>query len=136
LNLQPGEKKNLEIVLEAKKRNIIFKNIELPVLNSKTQVPVKEADTAKSDLDSQRIFYSVQVGAFRDPLSQDSEFLKVEQFYFEKQINNFHKYFLGKYNTLQEAQDALKDLKTRYRNSFIVVIQNENVLTLKEFQNQ
>lgn len=136
LNLQPGERKNLEIVLEAKKRNIIFKNMELLVLNSKNQVPVKVVDTVKSDLDSQRIFYAVQIGAFRNPLSQDSEFLKGEQFYFEKQINNFHKYFIGKYNTLEEAQDALKDLKTRYRNSFIVVIQNKKVLTLKEFQNQ
>jgi hypothetical protein len=136
LNLQPGEKKNLEILLEARKRNIIFKSTDLPVINSKTQVPVKVADIAKSDLESQRIYYTVQVGAFSKPLSKDSKFLQGEQFYFEKQINNFHKYFIGKYNTLEEALDALKDLKSRYRNSFIVVIQNENVLTLKEFQNQ
>jgi hypothetical protein len=136
LNLQPAEKKQLEILLEARKRNIIFKSTDLPVLNSKIQVPAKMANTAKSDLDSQRIYYTVQVGAFSKPLSKDSKFLQGEQFYFEKQINNFHKYFIGKYNTLEEAQDALKILKLRYRNSFIVVIQNEKVQTLKEFQNQ
>ncbi len=127
LDLKPGEEQNLLIELQQKKRNIIFKSGESLMLQTKpiqeNQDKISESKAKKAaDLDS--VYYSVQLGAFTRKLPGDSPFFKNEQFVFEIENNNFHKYFAGKYATYEEAKNEWERLRAKFKNIFVVLIKN------------
>jgi len=131
--LSDGEEKNVVITLESKKKNIIFKpsgNILSAGTTLKTSGSVKPS---KIDDNKSSVFYSVQIGAFRKALPKDASVLKEEPFYFEKQIDNLHKYFVGKFNSMEEAEKELKRLKLKLEQAFIVVFDGDKIRSLQEF---
>ena len=133
LVLAPGEKKAINIPLVLKKRNIIFKSQNISVSKKGGSEPFIVA--SKTNKSNGKYFYTVQIGAFSKPIERDSEFLKGEQFYFEKQIDNLHKYYIGRFNSLNDAIKERDRLKLRYKNAFIVVIENGEVTSVQNFQN-
>lgn len=132
LDFQPGEKMELPIKLKSKKRNIIFKSTDSTLT---PLTPGKETSpSAKNESDHQlrekkeSRFYSVQIGAFSRKVPDDSSYFEEEQFDFVKQIDNFHKYFKGKFNSVEEAEKERKRLEKFFRNPFIVIIENNKVV--------
>jgi hypothetical protein len=132
LDFQPGEKMELPIQLKSKKRNIIFKSTDstlTPLTPGK-----KTSPSAKNESDHQlrekkeSRFYSVQIGAFSHRVPDDSSYFEEEQFDFVKQIDNFHKYFKGKFNSAEEAEKERKRLEKFFKNPFIVIIENNKVV--------
>lgn len=131
--ISSDEEKEVVITLESKKKNIIFKpsgNILSTGNLLKTSENNSSSETEKSE---SQVFYSVQIGAFKTALPASATILKNEPFYFEKQIDNLHKYFIGKFNTQKEAEYELKRLKEKHRQAFIVVLDGDRILRLEEF---
>lgn len=134
--LEAGQEKYIEIGLVNKKNNIIFKPAgSLSLKKSMGLSKTKKTEIAKTErVDSEELFYSIQVGAFSKKLDENDMFLSGDLFFFEKEIDNLHKYFVGHYVTRELAEAALRKLKSRYANSFIVVIQNEKVYGVHQFE--
>ncbi len=135
--LAQGENREVEIVLESKKKNIIFKPSGTNLSVSGKIQTLKAPAAVSPKISSPAIekpYYTIQIGAFRYKLDAGSNFLSGHVFYFEKQIDNFHKYFVGKYKTLDEAEKELKELSGRYKNAFIVVVNKEKIMRLDEFR--
>ena len=80
------------------------------------------------------IYYSIQIGAFKRRLKPKSSFFKGEKFYFEKQFDNLHKYFIGRFSSIEEAKGENKRISAKFRNSFIVVMSNDEVIPLNQFK--
>jgi len=130
--LLPGEEKNIVVKLESKKKNIIFKpSGNLSAGNSLSTEGIN--NSLKIDQPEQQIFYSVQVGAFRKALPNKAGFLQNEPFYFEKQIDNLHKYFIGKFDSQEEAEKELIRLKKKFSQAFIVVLDKDKVMNLEKY---
>lgn len=134
--LSPGEQRELEITLVSKKKNIIFKpsGTKLSVKNGLTPLTVTKVQKSENTDVSRKPYYTVQIGAFRRPLTKDSEFLKGHAFYFEKQIDNLHKYFVGKYESFEKASTELARLRERYKHAFLVVVKNDRIINAAEFR--
>ena len=136
LDLKPGENRNLQITLSSKKRNIIFKSQNISLSNSGIvnikPIELKTAPKTKQGQTKVSLFYSVQIGAFRKKLRNNSKFFKGEQFVFEKQINNLHKYYIGEFSTLDEASQEKERLKPIFKKAFVVIIRNDKVLSVEE----
>ena len=134
-DLNPGEEQNLLIELQAKKRTIIFKSSQNLMMTPQSHAPDKpEKQKLKSDNLSgpDAEFYSVQIGAFRKKLPEDSPFFKNEQFVFTIQIDNFHKYFIGKYAIYEEAEEQKRRLDGKFKNIFVVSIKNNTPIQVKK----
>ena len=131
LNLKPGGQQELNIEINPKIKHIIFKP-------GKTLTTVKQKKTVKTvtppSSDSQKksiataTYYSVQIGAFKNKLKPGSQFFKGEKFYFEKEINNFHKYFIGKFDTLEKAKQEKKRLDLKFKSTIIVTFKDNSDL--------
>jgi N-acetylmuramoyl-L-alanine amidase len=74
----------------------------------------------------------VQVGAFTRKVNPESSFFKGETFDFEKQINNFYKYFIGRFSSLDKAIEERKRLEKKFRGAFVVGIKNGRVIDINE----
>ncbi|WP_167617625.1 hypothetical protein [Maribellus sediminis] len=131
--LLPGEEREIDLVLSAKKKNIIFKPSGTAMSVKGGVSTVKVASTTKPEKAEAKPYYTIQIGAFKKPLPKDADFLSGHTFYFEKQIDNFHKYFVGKYDSEEAVLKQLKVLKLRYRNAFPVVVVNDEIMTLNQF---
>lgn len=134
-DLEPGENKFYEIEMKEKKRRIIFKSQNFSLSNSGTSglSSLKTKETAKpvSNSKKEEQFYTVQVGAFTEKLSADSQFFNNRGFDFEKQIDNLYKYYLGRFKKLSDAQRFRNELKKEFRSAFVVQIKNGKVLQVK-----
>ncbi|MCK3685531.1 SPOR domain-containing protein [Maribellus sp. YY47] len=133
-HLEPGDQKYAEIVLESSKKEIIFKSSGNALSVEKGSMPVVISKRTVKEPSEPDLFYSVQIGAFRKALRKDSKFLKGQSFYFEKQIDSLHKYFIGSFKTLKEAREELEKLKTEYESPFVVIIKNGKVINLIDFR--
>ena len=132
--INPAEHKDLEIVLQSKKKNIIYKSPGNILSVGGKNNPLTATKNAGAEIKQPEPFYTVQIGAFIKALKKDARFLDGEPFYFEKQIDNLHKYFVGKFNTYEEANRERSRLKSKYSNAFIVVVSGDKILTVKEFE--
>ena len=128
LNLEPGRQQELNIEISPKIKHIIFK----PGKTLTTVKPKKTIKTAAPDSQNKNIttgtYYSVQIGAFKNKLKPGSRFFKGEKFYFEKEINNLHKYFIGKFDTLEKAKQEKKRLDLKFKSTIIVTFKNNSAL--------
>jgi hypothetical protein len=134
--LQPGQKQNFSVKLKQKKRNIIFKsdnNVLQPLkrLNPDSARPdsvkIQQAETEKP---ISNVYYSVQVGAFKNKISKEADYFKEAPYDFEKQMDNLYKYFIGKFETLNEALEEQKILGKYYKNPFVVKFENERFIQI------
>ncbi len=131
-DFNPGEKIDLVIGLESKKKKIIFKSTEntmtplTPGKINSTSAGKKQKPKLQAITDSR--YYSVQIGAFRRKLSSDSRYFEKAEFDFVKQIDNLHKYFKGKFKSIEAAKQEKERMKKYFRNPFIVIIQNNQVI--------
>ncbi len=133
-NLNPGEQREVDIVLESKKKKIIFKSQNTTLSANEGFTSMKVTTVSKPQKKTSQPYYSVQIGAFRRPLAKNSKFLRDQSFYFEKQIDNLHKYFIGKFDTVEEAKKELERLNLLYIKPFIVVFTDEKIIPYNEFR--
>ncbi|WP_297088642.1 hypothetical protein [uncultured Draconibacterium sp.] len=136
INLSPGEQKEFLVELKKKERKIIFKSQGFSLSGSgatgfSTIKPKEKEVTAPKSNPTEEI-YTVQVGAFSKQLSPDSPFFKGRGFDFEKQIDNFYKYFMGRFKNLDEAKRFKKELETEFRSAYVVVIKGGKVLQIDD----
>jgi hypothetical protein len=130
LNFSPGDRKDLEILIKPKKRTIIFKSQNMEVTRTETNVkqPVKTTvapETETSQSPTQKIYYSVQIGAFKRKIKPNSPFFKGETIEFEKHIDNLHKYFIGNFDRYEEAEKERERLSKKFNGAFVVTFKNE-----------
>ncbi|QIA09784.1 SPOR domain-containing protein [Draconibacterium halophilum] len=133
-HLNPGEQREVDIVLESKKKKIIFKSQNTTLSANEGFAPMKVTTVLKPQKKTSQLYYSVQIGAFSRSLAENSKFLRGQSSYFEKQIDNLHKYFIGKFDTVEEAQKERKRLSSFYTNPFIVVFKDEKIIPYNEFK--
>lgn len=138
IQLQPGENKNLSVLLKQKKRNIIFK------AENKVLQPLKRLDSTDEKPDSKQtgnaeqaepkttVYYSVQVGAFKRKILKDASYFKEAPYDFEKQMDNLYKYFVGKFSSEIEAVSEQKRLEKIYKNPFVVKFENEQIIQFEK----
>lgn len=94
----------------------------------------KSTSKKEPEADSEKPFYSIQIGAFKRELPMGDPFFQDEQFYFEKQIDNLHKYYIGRFSDLQSAKEEYKRLKTTFNKLFIVVIDGDEVYSVRKYE--
>ena len=99
-----------------------------PELKPTPQVPdtiKREAIEATSD------FYSIQLLAVTKALPKGAADLKGIKDYDYKKIGAFYKYHTGKYTTQTDASEALKIIRRKFPQAFIIRIQNNTIVPLK-----
>lgn len=133
-NFSPNEKTDLQISVKRKKRNIIFKSQNISLSNSgngKIQtLKIPSSKKINSPLTSDTIYYSIQIGAFKNRVNPNSKFFKGKPFDFEKQFNNFYKYFIGKFSSYEEAMQNIEKIRSKYKGAFVVGFINNKLLNL------
>lgn len=132
LDFESGETKELFVELKAKTRKIIFKsqNTLTPLKSGSDLKPHKKVAEDKKDeptINTEKGFYTVQIGAFKNPLHVNSDYLKGEKFDFEMQIDNFYKYFIGRFPTKDQAQSERHRLLGKFNNAFVVFIEDNKL---------
>lgn len=136
--LNPGKTKEIKIELKPQKRNIIFKNSPMSLSISSGDSKAEDGKTGTLNLSKKRSepswFYTIQIGAFKKLLPENTPFLEPSVKHFVKQIGNFNKYFVGKYQSLEDADARLRQLRKFYPNAFLVVYYNHETYTIKKFQ--
>ncbi|HYQ57416.1 MAG TPA: carboxypeptidase-like regulatory domain-containing protein, partial [Draconibacterium sp.] len=133
--LTEGETKEIEIVLPTKKNNIIFKPAGNTTLKSGLGLKLKSTTKKEEpEVSADETFYSIQVGAFSRKIPYGDPFFQDEQFYFEKQIDNLHKYYIGRYPDEETAKKEVERLKLKFNNLFIVVFDKGQVFNLYQYQ--
>lgn len=137
LTMEPGQNLNLSVRLKPGKRNIIFK----PMENTGTLIPgnllkrdsvtEKPNDTVlKDDVPQHKlseVFYTVQIGAFKNRLTRESDYFAEESFDFERKTDNLHCYFIGRFSTFSEAKKERERLLKIYPEAFIVKFEDEKM---------
>ena len=122
--LEPGEKKDVEIDIKRKKRNIIFKSQNISLSNSDggkmKPLKLKAVESSSPPKFKNESFYTIQIGAFPEPVNPESSFFKGEKFDIEKQINNLYYYFIGHFQSLEEAIYERDKLREKFRGAFVV----------------
>lgn len=73
------------------------------------------------------VFYSVQIGAFRNRKNNSSRFFKSYPYDFERFSHNLYKYFIGKFSSLREAKEMREKLSKLYSNPFVVVFNDGEI---------
>ncbi len=133
--LNEGESKEIKIVLPTKKNNIIFKPAGNTMLKSGLGLKLKSrTNKEESVVSADETFYSIQVGAFRRKIPDGDPFFQDEQFYFEKQIDNLHKYYIGRYPDEETAKKDYERIKLKFNNLFIVIFDKGQVFNLYQYQ--
>ncbi len=133
--LNPGDHREVEIILESKKKNIIFKPSGTSLSTVSAGIGLRVSTVLKPEKALVKPYYTIQIGAFRKKLDGNADFFSGHAFYFEKQIDNFHKYFVGKFETYEKAQEELEKLLVRYKNAFIVIVNKDKIVSVSEFRN-
>jgi hypothetical protein len=137
-DFNPGENIDLQIDVKRKERKIIFKSQNISLSNKEKdqlqpmKLKLRSSDKEKTDELDEGLIYSVQVGAFTRKVNPESSFFKGETFDFEKQINNFYKYFIGRFSSLDKAIEERKRLEKKFRGAFVVGIKNGRVIDINE----
>lgn len=125
LDFNPGDQVNLQIEIKPKKRNIIFKplNIAMPEAKTDNSGVIKLTATSKPAQPelADSIFYSIQIGVFRKSKKDNSLYSNGNPLVFEMHDNNLFYYFAGKYATYGEAKKEAGKLKKTYRGAFVVL---------------
>lgn len=132
--LSAGEHRKETITLESKKKKIIFKPSGNALSVGKGFSTLSVTNVAKTKAEPEKPYYTIQIGAFRKKLDKEARFLNGLPFYFEKQIDNFHKYFVGKFDDYNQAREELNKLKERYKNAFIEVVEGDKIISLEEYR--
>ena len=96
------------------------------------KLKVKSTENENTDKLDESIIYTVQVGAFTKKLNPESSFFNGETFDFEKQTDNFYKYFIGRFNSIGKAVEERKRLESKFRGAFVVGIKNGQVIDIKK----
>ncbi len=125
-NFSPGEERDLQIELIPKKRTIIFKSSDtlIPVKQENEELKNPGKSAVEESVQNDSVFYSVQVGAFRKRQTNNSKFFLRRHFDFEIQNEGLYIYFIGKYNSFEEAEKERLRLATEFKNPFIVIFKN------------
>jgi len=135
-DLHPGENVDLQIDVKRKKRTIIFKSQNISLSSSGNgelqPMKLKSTENEKTDKLDEGIIYTVQVGAFTKKLNPESSFFKGETFDFEKQKDNFYKYFIGRFDSLEKAVEERKRLEPKFRGAFVVAIKDGQVIDINK----
>lgn len=129
LELENEQEFELKIQLEKKKRNIIFKSqgfILTPEVKSVSEKNQELKAEVVKKLPETR-FYSVQIGAFKQKKEKTSAYFKERVFDFERQTDNFHKYFIGVFANKQDALKLKRELEKIYKNPFVVSIDGDDI---------
>lgn len=141
IQLQPGEKQNLTVLLKQRKRTIIFRsenNVLQPLnrLTPKTEEKIEEQqENVEEDTARPVVYYSVQIGAFENRQTNDSSYFEEQPFDFEKQTGYLYKYFIGKFPSLTDAEKERKRLENFYENPFVVKFENERPIQIEKERN-
>lgn len=128
LTLLPGEERNLQMDIKPKKRNIIFKSqntVLTPVKKENEEVSVIPENFAQKQVAVNTTYYSVQVGAFLKRKANNTGYFEKVPYDFEKQVDHYYKYFIGKFTSYKEALAEKKKLEPVFKNPFVTVIKGE-----------
>ena len=109
-------------------QNIQKSNIEIVTDSFPTQLMPVNSNTKEN------IRFRIQFFTCKENLkTSDKKFSELSEVsnYFE---NNLWKYTTGNFKALNEAQTALKEVKKRYADAFIIAFQNERKITVQEAQ--
>lgn len=100
-----------------------------PVTNQRPQPVVKEEK--KIDEQNTGTHISIQILAVTKLLKPNSPDLKGLKEYDYKKIGAFYKYHTGRFQTLSDASDALREIKKRFPQAFLIKIENNTIVPLK-----
>ncbi len=112
-SMTPSQKSNVDTVKEVVVKEIDFNDKEITA--PKVAAPRAEANNQ---------FYAIQIMAVTKVLAPGSSELKGYREAAYSKVGNFYKYYIGKFNTSQDAAGELNKIKRSFPQSFIIKVEN------------
>ena len=117
-NMVPSPKNIIDTVKEIVAKEIVVKKQVIP---DKDLTPTKVV-YPKTEINKQ--FYTIQIMAVTKVLASGSSELKGYREAAYSKVGNFYKYYIGKFNTSQDAAGELNKIKRSFPQSFIIKVEN------------
>jgi N-acetylmuramoyl-L-alanine amidase len=104
--------------------------------DSNTQVNPKPApDDKPVNVDTEEIYFTIQIATSGKLLPKNSELLKGEKDILTDKVNGLYKFMTGKYSTLEEALKKNRVLRAeKFKDAFVVAYHNGQRITITEAQ--
>lgn len=104
---------------------------------SPTPTPSKQnsglKDKILNDIKSPTVFISVQIGASKNPASDNSKFTTIESINMVECADGFTRYCIGKYLTIADARKKLNQVKANGRaDAFLTAFNGNQRITIQE----
>ena len=98
---------------------------------AETNTKTTEIKTAESVKNSS-IFFSVQIAASAKKMETNPSNFKGEKNIFRVDAKNISRYYSGKFQTLNEAENEKKRIQGKFPESFVVAFENNELISVKK----
>jgi hypothetical protein len=135
IKLEEGDQEYLDIVVQARSRNIIFSETPVRITaGTDPAITVKQEEkTVKQTLAEGRgIWFGVQTGAFSRKPDLEPVLGPGFEPVIEFSSNGLYKYVSGSFPTLRDARRYAAAIQTIMPDAFVVAFEGQNQITLKE----
>jgi N-acetylmuramoyl-L-alanine amidase len=95
--------------------------------STKNNAPIKLKYPPEND-----IWFSVQVAALLKQKEITPENFQNETTIFEQSSPKFHRYFCGKFNTIEKAREEKNRLQAKFSGAFVVAFENGKLISVKK----
>ncbi|MCY1720011.1 N-acetylmuramoyl-L-alanine amidase [Prolixibacteraceae bacterium Z1-6] len=129
------EKSKFILVTNENPVPVIEKNtIEASVqpLQIKTEINETENPTnIEPPKPNPELYFSVQIMALKKKLEPTPDNFKGEKDIFRIDAGNISRYYSGKFDSLEKADDEKKRISNKFENSFVVAFENQKLISVK-----
>lgn len=115
--------------------NLITKNATFKTPEKKPDLVIIEKPKIEKQKEVEKtnnIYFSVQIMALKSKLETTPKNFKGETNVFIIESNDFNRYYLGKFNSLEAAQAEMLRIQKKYSNAFVVAFENNELISVKK----
>ncbi|WP_297089438.1 N-acetylmuramoyl-L-alanine amidase [uncultured Draconibacterium sp.] len=87
---------------------------------------------ASQTIPQENVFYSVQILALSRKLETTPKNFNGETQIFSVEGSGLHRYFSGKFNTIETAEEERNRIEAKYPNAFVVAFRNNKLISVKK----
>jgi N-acetylmuramoyl-L-alanine amidase len=105
--------------------------------NSKKQSIISKSQSSEENINVQntktnKIYYSVQIGASKNKLDPSPSNFKGEKNVFRKESKDIARYFSGKFDNYEDAVKEKSRIEKKFPESFVVAFDNNELISVKK----
>ncbi|NQU53698.1 MAG: N-acetylmuramoyl-L-alanine amidase [Bacteroidetes bacterium] len=115
--------------------NLITENATVKTPEKKPDLVIIEKPKIEKQKEVEKtnnIYFSVQIMALKSKLETTQKNFTGETNVFIIESNDFNRYYLGKFNSLEAAQAEMLRIQKKYSNAFVVAFENNELISVKK----